>query len=713
MTNPEIANELVDDTSINYDEVPRFEDLILPRGENGEVVGEIWFAGLNIDKAKIWNMARSGLVEKLADGVFINKVNPPGLPEMTAERRRNLILVHALRIAKMIYKDAPLSGASAFHLSQVEGSVCLASFNNSKYPTRDVGGVLKIYHSHIESGLPIGAPTEQVEIEDTLGTMVVEALPDEVLILQYHTPFRRKPAPQTQLSLGDLSALIERAVIKRGSKDALLVRLTEIAGAMNYELQLRSAQEAINRAFIYTQKRRNQYEYFVFWNKVRAGTLGFDGIAWRFDYDTAFKLKLTLATGLKTGLTPAFIGSVLPEVEQLEALFEDGFTEFRLADRYLSNITIRRSSDATAHNTVFIDQRQGSLQDFQGKYYQFNGKCSARLEKLLGNPALISSAIDDPLSPRMSGVQLKLAGNLSHDGVLSLVSEHKKASFTHIIKPPPHGDRCTVGSIEWMGMTFARLCQLPTEEFAIADVGGYGPTFIAERFDIPREGDEEKMYLLEDFWSIKNLRKAKYKYNGDLVEVGQIIMKFSTDKVEDARILFRQVAFCWLIVNSDLHLKNMMMLKTASSDLTKFESIRLSPCYDILCTNVYRNDPTAAALFMCSTPHYTLSAFRDFGKTMKIGKEEVDNILLDLISRIRLSVDRIISKKNLPEVILNHQPSMDHLMKAKILITRRCDALEREMALDFKGENKIEDEDLEFGTEAKDPNKMRNFSSGR
>lgn len=661
-----------------YEEQITLDDIRPTIGADGRPNYEIWFSGINIDTKKAWELLQKGDLERLADGVYINSVNPPGMPEMTRARRKNVITIHALRIARSIYKDAPLMGASAYHLSPVEGVLCLASLNNSKYSPRSIGDVLTIYHSHIESGIPVGTPTEQLEHEDTLGTFTLEVIPDEILILQYFTPYRRKPVPQTQISFGDLHSLIDRAVLKRGTKDALLERLNEVAAAMSYHVQLRGATEAINRSFIYTQKRRNQYEYFVYWNKVRTGTLAFDGSGWRFDYDQAFKLRLSLNSKQRIGTVPSFIGSVLPEVTALEELFEEGFTEFRLADRYLSNITIRKTSDSTAHSTVQVDKLSGNLSESSGEFYSFNGTFSSELKHVLDgqsmDPRSMSNAAEDPRSPRMSGVQVKLAGHLSQSGELSLVSEHTNAfkSFTHIIKPPPPGKQSSLGSMEWFGMTLARTCGINTEEFAIADIGGYGPTFIAERFDIAKSDDVDSMYLLEDFWSVFGMRVGKLKYASDVKDVGRLLMACTTDKENDSRNLFKQVLFSWLIVNSDMHLKNLMILKKASPDLSEFESIRLSPAYDILCTNVYPRDPSSAALRMGGVNFYTLAGFRDFGKILKIKRDEVDLIIKEMASKIFRVSNAIVDGNKLPEVILNHEPSMEHIFQARLLLQKRC-----------------------------------------
>lgn len=666
----------------DYNEIMRLDELMPVSGGPGNKPGtEIWFSGVNIDPKNAWTHTNAGNMERLADGVYINVRNESWMPEMTPKRRRDLILRHAVRIARHLFSDTTLMGSSAYHCAPVDGVLCIASTGKSKYSHKDIGGVLTIYHSHIGQGIPIGAPVVQSETEDTLGPIVVEVLPDEILILQYFTPFRRKPPQQTQLSLGDLHAVIERAVLKHGTKEALLRRLLDVATAMSYTVQLRYATEAIHRSFIYSQKKKNLFEYFVYWNKVRSGTLAYDGTAWRFDYDAAFKLRLSLNQKLKPGMVPSFLGSVLPETGELDSLIEQGFTEFKMADRYISNITVRKTSDSTVHGTVHVDRLAGRLEDHWKHGFEFSGTVGEDLSHILDmqslDPSILTNAMEDPRSPRISGMQLKLAGHLSESGELSLVNGNKKA-FTHIIKPPPPGHQCSVGTMEWFGMCLAMLCKLSTEVFAIADLGGYGPTFIAERFDIPQSADDESMILLEDFWSVYGLRNPQHKYTGDLLEIARTIRARSTSPDEDSRMLFKQALFSWLTVNSDMHLKNLMLIKYGNSDLTAFEQVRLSPAYDILCTNVYPKDPKSAALALGGTKFYTLASFRELGRALKIKNEESETMIKEMIVRLVGGADSIMSQ--LPDLVKAHAPSMDHLEMARALMQQRC----RQMLKEFE-----------------------------
>lgn len=680
--NSHVVEDLIDSALM---EMASMEELMPIRNKKTKKLEyELWINGKNIDPKKAWTKMKSGQLERLAEGIFINKFNSEGMPEMTVNRRRDLILRHAVRIAQGIYSDVTLTGSSAYHIAPVDGVLSILSTGTSKYPHKDIGGVLTIYHSHIEQGLPLGAPLIDIEGEDAIGTSITKIIPDEILILQSFTPHRRKPPKQTQLSLGDLQAVIERAVMRYGSKEALISRLDVIATAMSYTTQFKVAQDAINRSFAYQQKKKNQFEYFVYWNKVRTGMLAYDGSFWRFDYDQAFKLKLSLNKHLKEGMVPSFIGSVLPESGDMDRLIEQGFSEFKMADRYISNVTVRKTTDSTVFSTLHEDRLSSSLSSYWTHGGEFNGTIGQDLLMVLQmqsvDPSVLTNAVEDPRSPRVSGMQLKLAGNLSSEGILSLVDSNDK-TFTHIIKPPPPGHQCTVGTMEWFGMTMARFCKINVETFAVADLGGYGPTFIAERFDIPQDDDDKSMILMEDFWSVMGLRNPTHKYSGDIMDVAKILMIVSTSPEKDARQLFKQVLFSWLTVNSDMHLKNLAIVKYGNKDLSGFEEVRLSPAYDILCTNVYPKDPKSAALSMGSSKFYTLSSFRDLGRIMKVTHAECDEMVKDMVACLVNYSELVLD--NLPGIIKNHEPSMLHLSVARELIHQRCRQMTKELSKEF------------------------------
>ncbi len=89
----------------------------------------------------------------------------------------------------------------------------------------------------------------------------------------------------------------------------------------------------------------------------------------------------------------------------------------------------------------------------------------------------------------------------------------------------------------------------------------------------------------EDFAQALGIKSAdKYEKNGEgyLKKMFGLLRKFSSDPIDDTVKLWRRTVFNYLIGNTDNHIKNSALLY--DKDLS---SIRLAPCYDVVCTTVY------------------------------------------------------------------------------------------------------------------------------
>ena len=66
----------------------------------------------------------------------------------------------------------------------------------------------------------------------------------------------------------------------------------------------------------------------------------------------------------------------------------------------------------------------------------------------------------------------------------------------------------------------------------------------------------------------------------------ELIRNYCSDPIRDQQKLWDMIVFCFLIGNTDCHIKNFSL--TYSPDL---KSIKLAPAYDIVCTRVYGSTP--------------------------------------------------------------------------------------------------------------------------
>ena len=117
--------------------------------------------------------------------------------------------------------------------------------------------------------------------------------------------------------------------------------------------------------------------------------------------------------------------------------------------------------------------------------------------------------------------------------------------------------------------------------------------FATSRFDRVFDSDSKIIsgfrlpYRLhqEDFAQALGIKsERKYEKDGEeyLQKMFGLIRKFCSNPIEDSLRLWRRAVFNYLIGNTDNHIKNASLLY--SKDLA---SVRLAPCYDVICTRLY------------------------------------------------------------------------------------------------------------------------------
>ena len=620
---------------------------------------KLFIVGLNIDYDKARYENAQGRLERIETGIYLDS-------RVTPVDRREILTSNAARIALKLFPHGMLAGSSAFHRGAVEGYVMIATPRGGK-PV-DIGGVLTIFTTKSDLDLGMNKEVEFVSIEDSFGEYSIKRVADEMLILKNFMWKKSRPRT-TYLNNMDLNKVVERCMRTMGGRELFLARLEALAkshGVMHY---MRQVHAFIDNVASYHQAERPLEAYRVYWHRTPVATLSHDGHIWSFEYDPQVQIQLSLHEKKGKGSPPSFLGSLLPETGvKAGGTMEDNLGDFSRGSRYISNITVQPTGKAFGDREIIVDMLDGELTSFRNQHLEFCGTATEELLDTMGDEDMLSSLHRDPESPRMSGMQIKLAANLGRDGKLS--SANGKA-FTHIIKivgsNPKYQSMC---SMEWFSLTIAKACGLKVEEFAIADIGGYGPSLVVERFDIRRDLNDKRMILTEDFWSIEGMVDNRQKYSGELMNVADTVVKRSTDVAADGRHLLAQAIFSWLTWNGDLHLKNMLMVKETKDPGRGFDSVRLSPIYDVLCTQVFPEDAKSSAISLGGSRNHTLAGFRALGKKFGIERDEVDSIVELLSVSVPLWGRKVAA--NLPESIQDHPQSVTHVAKARQLFDVRC-----------------------------------------
>lgn len=422
----------------------------------------------------------------------------------------------------------------------------------------------------------------------------------------------------------------------------------------------------------------------VYWFGDHIATLEYDNGLWMHSQHIGMKMSLSEKHGIQGTQVPYYLEALLPEVKdyfdpssERRASLDRPLSSFKtkertsiidrlsMSDRFASNVTVTERGDPSE---IIFDQLQGRLADHVNEKGEFCGrnKVFTELEAAMVREE-IAKALRRHNAPKISGVQTKAPVNLSEKGLLSPAINKP---FTHIMKLPGHRHEAefdTMGANEFYTMSLVREAGVITEDFAVLDVPGVGCCFLTERFDIPVGGKFRRM-LLEDFCSASS-RISNEKYEAGMLEVGDLIHRYSSSPDEDCRMLLRQAAASWCVGNSDMHLKNLSFIKTAET-LDGFTSIRLSPAYDIMCTMIYANVSTPhSALDINSERDLSVKDFLLLGRSMGIKEDEAIGVIADVSARISTAATDLIAA--MPQFILDDKLSSLHLRKIALLSTQR------------------------------------------
>ena len=183
------------------------------------------------------------------------------------------------------------------------------------------------------------------------------------------------------------------------------------------------------------------------------------------------------------------------------------------------------------------------------------------------------------LSVTIPGVQPKLSLNLQADP-----EDPKKSRLTivglwgqYILKPQSDHYQ-SLPENEDLTMHLAELAGIKTASHTLLRTTSGQLAYITKRFDRVKG----KKIPVEDFcqlMEVPSTGRSKYD-NGTMEQVGKTLAKYSSVPGLDIITFFDISVFSFLIGNSDLHLKNVSMIKTEDNQY------RLSPAYDLISSNL-------------------------------------------------------------------------------------------------------------------------------
>lgn len=217
-----------------------------------------------------------------------------------------------------------------------------------------------------------------------------------------------------------------------------------------------------------------------------------------------------------------------------------------------------------------------------------SGWHKACIKKFFGTSKLPEIEIDDNTLNMLAaetsnkgftvpGVQKKLS--------LHLVSDNRKPRLTlvnyptgYILKPQVTEFEALPES-EQLIMTMADMSGISTVPHALIK-GNNGLAYITKRVDRVFLGEKTEMLAMEDFCQL-DLRLTEDKYRGSYERCAKILKQYSARVGIDMAEFYMRLVFCFIVGNSDMHLKNFSLIETAEGS----GKYVLSPAYDLLPVN--------------------------------------------------------------------------------------------------------------------------------
>lgn len=495
----------------------------------------IHLVGETLDKTRSHYRAETGKLVQLMRGIYVDA-------DADAD---DIVLRHAVRIARYLYPKAYLSAASAALLGPTrDGRLFLSARRKQRTRIR----TLEI----IQNEAPKHPSVGEAVVDDGMGEFRVSVSSSRQRFLEaFRLRSEHAASIDDEMRVAIAARLIEEYGSAQGAADAVWALARENEWYREGEAAERYLQ---HRPSAVPVKNEAALDLIVAWHGAPLGHLTHDGFEWRWkpgDGEGPLLIRQTTP-----GKLPPFIVSLLPE-GWLEQVLKDKDERavLRSGKRYMSNITIVEREDELAGlpRDVLATRLEKYTKDgaFTGKY---TGLGRSEIEENFErNLAQIYARAD---TPRLSGVQIKAPMHLDPKGVLSPATGKP---FTHILKPAGTSGYDGLPLVEWVAMALGRAAGFEVPATAlVAMPDKMSSALVVERFDVREGHNDTRMLALEDMCSVLDLPTSA-KYDGTMERTARAVRRLSTAPDEDILTIVMRALFAWLIADSDMHLKNMAL----------------------------------------------------------------------------------------------------------------------------------------------------------
>lgn len=177
-------------------------------------------------------------------------------------------------------------------------------------------------------------------------------------------------------------------------------------------------------------------------------------------------------------------------------------------------------------------------------------------------------------------------------------------------------------------MSLADICEIPTVPHCLV-VNQEGEfSYLCKRIDRIQKGKKTIKIPMEDFAQLSNTL-TENKYHSSYERCAKVIDNYSSFALLDKQNLFYRLLFCFLTLNSDMHLKNFSLIEETKGKWM------LSPAYDLLPVNlIMKEDQEETALTLHEKKkNLTKKDFFEYGKNIGLGEEVMNYLLRKILSK--------------------------------------------------------------------------------
>lgn len=273
---------------------------------------------------------------------------------------------------------------------------------------------------------------------------------------------------------------------------------------------------------------------------------------------------------------------------------------------------------------------------------RYHPNCLKKLFHISWAPEIPFTAQDLPQAVSRLGAKMSISG-VQMKVSIKLNAETKKIEIvqeggTHILKPEPtfpelpQNENCC--------MNMAETFQLEVPPHGLFPMKDGKLCYIIKRFD--RLDSGEKIHNESMAQILGVLSEDKYK--SSLENVGKAIQLYATNMGLDIIQFLERVLFCFLTGNGDMHLKNWALITTLDKE------IKLAPCYDFVCSNIYISDEDSALTINGKRNNLKIEDFTGLAKYLFIDTKvavkivekalKMKTVFLEMIQNSELSTPR-------------------------------------------------------------------------